>query len=143
MKNVDIHPAEAWGRSLCYVLLWPLAGYGIAAIMTALGTTPSYASFWLLGAGVSLVVHFIAYFVIGLPIYLAFWKTRPDIWTFRIGLGLGTVAGGLSMVAITILNGSQDYTFDRFLGAFVFGGLYGLVTAVGAIVSRRKNKNEH
>lgn len=142
MKNVNIDPVEAWGKSLSYVLLWPLLGYGIVAILTALSSMPSYALFWLLGGGIGLVIHFISYLMVGLPIYLTFWKTKPEIWTFRVGLTLGAVMGGLSMVGISLLDGIESFDFDRFIGAFLFGGLYGLVTAAAAIVSRRKNRNE-
>ena len=138
MKNQEhIVPSEAWGRSLSRALLWPLGIYflfGITLLSEGLG-----GMILALFAGVvGLVIHFIAYCVVGLPVYICFWRTWPRLWTWQIGLPVGGLFGGFTLGLLNlILNG--HFSASEFRSAFIFGGAYGMVTAVAAITSRQKN----
>ena len=133
MKEIYFTPAQAWLGSLTRVLLWPLA---VLASIALLGLPfLVHASVLLLFAGlVGMVVHFAAYMVIGLLIYQVCWNDCPLLWSWKIGLPLGMVVGGVTTSALVILaEGTWNPPGTDILPVFMIGGLYGLVTAAAAI----------
>jgi hypothetical protein len=136
-EEEEISPTEGWVESLSRVLLWP------AAVMLSLGlifviVELDSLAFVILGAAIGMVIHFICYLVIGLPFYLCFWRTSPDLWTWKIGIPTGTILGAFALMAISSFGSGITYSRSDFLAAFLLGGGYGVITAAAAITSRKK-----
>ena len=125
--------------SLPRVLLWPVALYLVFGLHAS-GGDQSSLDYAALGAGVGLIIHLVSYFVIGFPLYVWFWRTSPDLWTWKIGLPTGAVFGAFALSAIYLMGAGVRDSPTGLMGAWLLGGAYGLATA--AITSRRKITNE-
>lgn len=84
------------------------------------------------------MIHFMAYFVMGLPFYHLFWDGSEIIWTYKVGLLLGAGLSGLALGMIHFFLANPSGSLDGWIWVEMIGGAYGLVTATAAIVSRRK-----
>lgn len=138
MNEVYDTPMQAWLGSVCKVLLCPL---GVWVLIAILGFP------WLLGGSVILliaglvgmVVHFIAYMVVGILIYEVFWRECPVFWTWMVGLPLGSMLGGVSTSGLVILvEGTWNPPASDVLPIFVVGAVYGVFTAAAAIFTNGK-----
>ena len=134
MKEVYFTPTQAWLGSLKKVLLWPLIVWVLIAIMGF--PFLCLASVLYLVAGiVGMVVHFIAYMVIGLFIYEICWRSCPVLWTWELGLPLGMILGGFTTATLVfLLDGTpSSLSVQELFLAFMVGALYGFLTAAAAI----------
>ncbi|MFT6863075.1 MAG: hypothetical protein ACJAVK_001636 [Akkermansiaceae bacterium] len=133
----EFSPSEGWVNSLSRVLLWPTCLYLLYGLL-AFFEDPDFLMFVALGAGVGVFIHFVAYLMIGLPLYLLFWRTGAELWTWKRGLLTGSGLGAFVLLAISLMGGGLPTSLGELMGGCFLGGGYGLITAGAAIVSRRE-----
>ena len=133
-----VSPVKAWSSSLTRVLLWPFALYLPVCLVWSRNDLMGFFYFAIVPF-VGVFVHFVSYCVIGLPIYSFFWESRRGLWTWKIGLPLGTILGAFTLAAFFSIV-SRSVSGDELALASIVGGLYGLFTAAAAIVSRRRRR---
>jgi ABC-type phosphate/phosphonate transport system permease subunit len=111
---------HAWARSLPFIFVVPQALWFCFGVWS-LGAVVFYAMF------VSLIVHFLAYLVTGLPLFAYFWK-HPDslLWKLPNAIFAGTFIGAVVPLVLT------GFASSDVGPACVLTGFYGAITAVGA-----------
>jgi len=137
MKNERIEPLEAWCRSVPCVILWPLVLYilgGLPILSNGFGVLSVVG----LAAGIGLTIHLMAYLVVGVPVYLLFWKSCPTLWTLKMGLLVGVILGGFTLVGLFLFLYGVIHESEMMMLFFV-GGVYGVITAAAAIYSCRNH----
>jgi len=90
--------------------------------------------------GVTILVHFLAYVVTGLPIFLSrYERANSPIWMADIGIFLGAAVGAL---AVFFLLGIFDRTGTTLFQPFPYliGAGYGVATAI-AVLFRRPTRD--
>lgn len=97
--------------------------------------------------GIYEAVHLLTYLVIGMPLFLYFWpRIESLVWRIHFSLPIGFMLGYLGMLSFFYIFSGFDFSWiDK--GALIgclFGGLYGLFTALAAWgVFRLANKSAH
>jgi len=117
---------------------------GIAGIVVLIWTSLTIGSeetiAYLYITGMYVLVHLVVYIVFGSVFYLIFWdKERSWVWTFRYGVPMGFVLGFFGgVVAFMVLTqGGKSNSFDAVLIFSSLAGVYGLFTALVAVIHRR------
>lgn len=87
-------------------------------------------------AGIAAAVHFLAFLVIGLPLFLRFYS-RPEfpLWRWLPGIITGTMIGIISVPLVLSVLYSRPPTEGLLQTAFA-GGLYGSLTAIACLLNR-------
>ncbi|MEM1009699.1 MAG: hypothetical protein AAGJ35_11920, partial [Myxococcota bacterium] len=131
----DLSPMEGWCRSLPKVLLLPFAVWLILAVLHYRGELAASLLAGMLAGSIGMLIHFVSYGCLGIPLYLLFWTRESLIWKWYLAIPLGILLGGLviNLLATVILRSPAE------TGLFIGAG-YGGLTAVGACWSRSERR---
>jgi len=125
MKNTSATsiPLQAWAASVPLALLLPLPLW--IASTAILGDLDGET---LVQLCMPIIIHFAAYLLTGLPIFLAVYrKPNSPVWKLPVALSLGTALGA-SALGLTF--------FGWGLHFILIGAGYGLLTAIAAYRQR-------
>lgn len=120
---------DAWVNSLplalgCPTICW--LGHGVL----------TWDPLSLIFAGCAVVVHFFAYLVTGLPIFLACFRNAfSPIWTPRVLIPVGILLATIAVQFVPLLVGNPAAPAAE-LAIYLMGVGYGFVTAIAALRQR-------
>jgi hypothetical protein len=129
----EITPMDGWIRSLPRVLLLPFAVWGLLGVFFSSGNFGSSVVLAGYAAVVGMLIHFLSYLVLGIPLYLVFWEKKSRIWEWPFGLPLGVALGTLTLLVFAVASSDEPAAW-----VLVLGGGYGGLTAIGACWSRKR-----
>lgn len=85
---------------------------------------------------ITILVHFLAYAVTGLPIFLScYTKAGSPIWMADIGIPFGAVLGALAVFFLLLIFYRTGTTWFQPI-SYLIGAGYGVATATGALLQR-------
>lgn len=132
---------KAWGRAsaICVVaspailLVWDLFE---SRASDPIGSTTARIGLFLAIAGIAACVHFLAFLLIGLPLFLRYYsRPKSPLWRWLPGILTGTIVGIATVpMVLSLLYGRS--IADSFLESAMAGGLYGSVTALACLLNR-------
>lgn len=129
-KVMQLGPFKAWMATL------PMA-LGVPSIVWLIVDRAHFGSGALMVIGIMMLVHFSAYLVTGLPIFLCLYReTNSPIWTPVIGVPVGALLGMIAyFLTFAFLSGyRQSVLLDPYF--YVVGVGYGVATAIAALLHR-------
>jgi hypothetical protein len=133
---------KAWARSslVCIVaspailLMWALFE---PSTFSGMSLTSAQVGLFFAISGVAAVVHFLAFIVFGLPLFLRFHREPYSrLWRWPFGIAIGAIIGGLSLPIEPALAWGRP--IDYGLESVALGAFYGVVTAIACLLNRPK-----
>lgn len=86
--------------------------------------------------GIATLIHFLAYVVTGLPVFLCqYGQPHSRIWMPTVGIPLGAILGVITILSLfSAFDGGVRVLLQG--GLYVLGGGYGTATAIAAVLQR-------
>lgn len=98
--------------------------------------TTGQISLFLAIAGIGAGVHFLAFLLIGLPIFFRFYsRPKSALWRWLPGIITGMVIGGVTVPLVPFMLNNRPLT-EGLLQTFLMGALYGGFTAWACLLNR-------
>lgn len=132
---------KAWAKSsaICVIaspaifFVWDLVE---SSSSRAVGSASARIGLFLALAGIAAGVHFLAFLLIGLPMFLHFYSL-PDsaLWRWVPGILTGTIIGVVSVPLVLSVIYSRPLTLGL-LESVLAGGIYGGISAFACLLNR-------
>lgn len=129
-EQMPIPRGKVFLRSMPMALLIPLGAWAVIGIIRL-------DEIMLFVGMIALVVHFIAYLVVGGLIFAVLPDEYSVVWEPEVGCFLGAFLGGMTLCLPAFLDGSFRSNPQGVVVVFLVGAFYGVVTASVAIYERR------
>lgn len=120
---------KAWLKSA--FISWIVLGSLVTCLFFIRSGINSDVRLWFGFITLSSVIHMIAYFLIGVPFFIAFWpQDRSKVWKLKFSLPLGALLGFIGMWVIFSIIDSRPLRLDlKSATELLSGSAYGVVTA--------------
>ena len=132
---------KAWAKASAICVVASPAIFWVSSLFEPpdpdpIGSASAQFGLSLAVAGIAALVHFLAFLLIGLPLFLRFYS-RPlsALWRWFPGILTGTLIGFVTVPLVLSVLYSRPVT-DNMLQSSLAGGVYGGITALACLLNR-------